>query len=293
MSYQKLITFGDTLTNSLPVYNNDPLTFCIGSNASQAFNHGSNAAIYGQNSPECQVYMSQRCAKNWDGVCEYAASHKANEEYATRADTMGQGMKSLIDLTPGEVLLRNTAMEKYRVGMQMGSNCELKTEQFNPINPSSPYMSYYVGNGCVPEYAVDPLTIDMDPVMNKLLDRPKIAMQLLLNIKNTMRRNGTLGNLIGTRLGTFYGLGPPLIRENYTTPALATEGAIAISPYLSTGIPPTISGLVPVQIDGLGLPGTSDYYPYSTTLNYVDYWPTRYIAGIPYDSVKLRNGRFK
>jgi acetylornithine/succinyldiaminopimelate/putrescine aminotransferase len=67
--------------NALPVYNNDPLTYCIGDNASQRFNHGSHAATYGQNSKACQVYMANRCAQNWDGVCEYAASKPANEEY--------------------------------------------------------------------------------------------------------------------------------------------------------------------------------------------------------------------
>jgi hypothetical protein len=241
--------------------------------------------------------MSQRCAKKWDDVCEYAASFKANDEYATRADTMGAGMRDLIGLSSGDILLRNTAMEKYRIGMS-GGNCELKTEAFNPINPSSPYISYYVGTGCVPQYAVDPKTIDADIVMHKILDNPKIAMQLLLNIKNTMRRMGTFKQLAGTRLGAFYGIDAgggsgQKIKEDYRyvgivpgypylTPAMATEGAIALSPELSTAIPPTISELVPIQIDGLGLPGSSEYYPYSSAFNYVDYWPTEYAAGLPY-----------
>lgn len=267
MSYQKLVTFGSSLTNALPVYANDPVTYCVGSNISQGFNHGGNAAIYGQNSPECQTYMAQRCAANWDGVCEYAASHVANEEYATRADTANLGtMKQVIDLTPGEILLRNTAMEKYLVGMS-GGNCELRTEQFDPINPSSPFISKYVGTGCVPQYAVDPTTIDNDPVMNKILDNPKIAMQLLINIKNTMRRNGTLGNLNGTRLGSFYGLN--------TTTMDKDDDVILKENYI---VPVSIA-----QLDGLGLPGTYDYYPYDYYYNnYVDYWPYYYVAGPPY-----------
>lgn len=196
MSYKKLITIGDYLAN-------DPLSLCVGTNASQPFNHGSNTASYGQNSPECQVYMSQRCANKWDDVCEYATRHEPNYEYATRADTMGQGMRGIIDLTPGEILIRNTAMEKYRVSMYGDSDCQLKTEQFNPINPTSPFMTYYVGSSCIPEFAVDPNNIDNDPVMNKLLDNPKIGMQILLNIKNTMTRRGTIHLLNGTRLGKF------------------------------------------------------------------------------------------
>lgn len=201
--YSQLSTFGASPANALPVYNNDPLTYCIGTNMSQSFNHGSNASIYGQNSSPCQVYMAQRCAKNWDGVCEYSSSHAANNEYATRADTMYAGNYEVIDLTPGEVLLRNTALEKYRIAMH---HCSLKTEAFDPINPSSPYQSHWVGRDCVPEYVVNPATIDNDIVMNKILNKPRIAVQLLKNIRNTMNRRGTLQQLRGTRLGYFYGL---------------------------------------------------------------------------------------
>lgn len=36
MSYAQLSYFGNSAVNTLPVYNNDPLTYCIGNNASQA-----------------------------------------------------------------------------------------------------------------------------------------------------------------------------------------------------------------------------------------------------------------
>jgi hypothetical protein len=199
--YAQLSHFGASPVNALPVYNNDPLTYCIGNNASQRFNHGSHAATYGQNSKACQVYMSNRCAQNWDGVCEYAASNQANEEYGQVADTMFAGNHQTIGLSPGEVLLKNTAEDRFRAGML---NCELRTEPFDPVNPSSPYISYYVGQNCIPQYAVDPSTIDQDVIMNKILDRPHIAKQLLVNLKNTMIRQGTFPLLKGTRLGDFY-----------------------------------------------------------------------------------------
>jgi hypothetical protein len=201
--YKQLARFGSSEVNVLPVFNNDPLTYCIGNNASQRFNHGSHAVTYGQNSNACQVYLANRCAQNWDGICEYAASKPANEERTLVADTMFAGNDQTVGLTPGEVLLKNTAESRFRIGML---NCELKTEPFDPVNPSSPYISYYVGQNCIPLYAVDPKTIDRDVVMNKILDNPKIARQLLLNIKNTMMRQGTFHNLKGTRLGNFYRL---------------------------------------------------------------------------------------
>lgn len=203
MSYAQLSYFGNSAVNALPVYNNDPLTYCIGNNASQAFNHGSNGTTFGQNSNPCQVYLAQRCAQKWDGICEYAASFPANSEYYQKADTMFAGNKEIIGLSPGDILIRNTAQEKFRSNML---NCQLKVEPFDHLNPSSPYIAYYIGQNCIPEYSVDPFTIDQDPVMHKILDRPQIAIQMLKNIKNTMIRNGTFHLLKGTRLGNFYKL---------------------------------------------------------------------------------------
>jgi hypothetical protein len=201
--YSQLSSFGASSVNALPIYNNDPLTYCIGNNMSQRFNHGSSAATYGQNSKACQVFMANRCAQRWDGVCEYAASPAANEEYTNIANTMYAGNHQTIGLSPGDILIKNAAEDRFRVGML---NCDLKTEPFNPVNPSSSYISYYVGQDCIPEYAVDPYTIDSDILMNKILDKPHIAKQLLINLKNTMLRHGTFHLLKGTKLGDFYRL---------------------------------------------------------------------------------------
>jgi hypothetical protein len=199
--YTQLYNFGSTTVNNLPIYNNDPLTYCLGDN--YGFNHGSNASTYGQNSRPCQVYLSQRCARSWDNVCEYASQSSSNSIFTQTANNMGAGTQQSIGLSPGDVLLINTAREKYRINML---NCELKTEQFDPINPSSPFISYYVGQNCIPQYAVNPYTIDKDIVMHKILEKPQIAIQMLVNIKNTMQANGTFHMLRGTRLGSFYGL---------------------------------------------------------------------------------------
>ena len=68
---------------------------------------------------------------------------------------------------------------------------------------------YWVNNcsysrSSVPEYVVEPDKIDEDIVMNKILEKPIIAMNILVNIYNTMKRYGTLSKLRGTKLGNFY-----------------------------------------------------------------------------------------
>ena len=42
--------------------------------------------------------------------------------------------------------------------------------------------------------------------MNKLLEKPSIAMDILINIFNTMKENNTLYTLQGTKIGKFFEL---------------------------------------------------------------------------------------
>ena len=199
--YTKLSTMAvDSPTLNGPYYNNDPLTYCIGRNISQPFNHGGHADIFGQNSKQCQAYLSDRCARKWDGVCEIAVSPVTNEEYKIRANPIGRGAPQL---NSADILLVNTAERKYLWKML---NCEQVTEPFDPLVVGSPTITTWRGMYCRPMYAVDPSKIDSDPVMNKILQRPWIAASMLINIKNTMTRNGNFHKLAGTKLGKFYRL---------------------------------------------------------------------------------------
>lgn len=199
--YTKLATMArHSSTLNGPYYNNDPLTYCIGRDISQPFNHGGYAQTFGQNSKQCQAYLADRCARKWDGVCEIAAAPRTNEEYKIRANPIGKGAPQL---NSADILLVNTAERKYLVHM---SNCEQVTEPFDPLVIGSPMITTWRGMYCKPMYAVDPAKIDSDPVMDKILQRPWIAANVLINIKNTMMRNGNFGRLAGTKLGKFYGL---------------------------------------------------------------------------------------
>lgn len=201
--YSRLASLGNSEVLNGPYYNNDPLTYCLGNNLSQRFNHGSNSDIYGQNGKSCQIYMAERCAKNWDDVCQYAYEGNTNEEFAVRADVMNGGMGQTTGLTSGDILLLNTAYKKYLTKMH---NCEAITEPFDPLVVASPLITHYRGLYCVPEYAVNPSIIDLDPVMNRLLTKPWIAKNLFVNIRNTMMRYGTFEWLRGTKLGRLYQL---------------------------------------------------------------------------------------
>lgn len=188
----------------------NPLTYCIDSTLDQRFLHGGHSDNYGQHSKQCQAFLSEYCAKKWDGFCEYASQHPNVTYAANSIKHCGQGNDKNVGMTAGEILIHNTAANKYLVGMQ---NCKKVHEPFDPLVANSPMIGYWIkdgcsSNNCVPTYSVNPQTVDSDVVMDKILVKPDIAFDILVNIYHTMRNRGTLAQLEGTKLGHFYKVHP-------------------------------------------------------------------------------------
>lgn len=211
--YSNISDFGSNTYS--PV--NNPLTYCMGDTLDSRFLHGGHSSTYGQHSRPCGLFMSQYCADKWDGFCE-VASKNTNVQYPDQYEgCTTSGVVACQGLNAGEALVHNTAARKYLVKMH---NAHKKYQPFDPTVPTSPMISYWVSNNCsqsragVPEYAVDPKKIDDDPVMDKILSKPIIAMNILINIYNTMKRYGTLTDLEGTKLGHFYKAHPYFQHQN-------------------------------------------------------------------------------
>jgi len=207
MNYSNISNFGSNAYS--PV--NNPLTYCMNDAMDQRFLHGGNSDVLGQNSKSCQLFMSEYCADNWDGFCEIA-SQNTNKYFPNNVERCtNYEDNTCFGMTSGEALIRNTASRKYLIKMH---NAHIKYEPFDPTVPTSPMISYWVSNdfsysnSVIPEYAVDPLEIDNDKVMDKILMKPNIAMDILINIYNTMKRYKTLSGLFGTKLGNFYNTHP-------------------------------------------------------------------------------------
>jgi hypothetical protein len=200
-TYRQISSIGSNSYN--PV--NNPLTYCVGTNAGQKFLHGSGSAtVNGEHSKHCQIYMSEYCSDKWDDICE-VASKNTNGEYPNNAQACEIfGDTACKGLTAGEILIRNTASKKYLKHM---GNCTKKYEPFDPLVPTSPLISYWSNDysiNCVPVYEVNPTIINDDVVMDKLIAKPIIAIEILINIYNTMKREKTLTQLTDTKLGQFY-----------------------------------------------------------------------------------------
>lgn len=210
--YTTIGNFGPKAVSAM----SNPLSYCAVSGLDSMFNHTMGAYLDGPNSSQCQLFMSQYCANNWDGVCEYLSKDTQRGGYPNtvaqcngpNGSCFGSGLGSMA--TKGQVLLRNTAQEKYLVAMS--ANCRRDYEPFDPTVADSPLISRWVsgqscpgnGNACIPIYGVDPTTIDADPVMDKILNQPWICMDILVNIYNNARQTGQLSQLANTKLGQFF-----------------------------------------------------------------------------------------
>jgi hypothetical protein len=226
-NYVPIKEFGSCAANTST---SDPLTYCLGSNMDQKFLHGSSSNfVAGQASKQCQLYLSQYCAEGWDSFCDFAAQN-TSISFPNNMDGLGLGDVACKGLTQGQVLIHNTARRKYLKSM---GSCVQKWEPFDPNVACSPMISYWIkgGNGscsgttncsgncmmgssCVPTYTIkDPANIDNDCVMNKILDQPYIAYEILINIYNTMKKEGRLQQLRGTRIGNYYNSNAYFVRQ--------------------------------------------------------------------------------
>lgn len=216
MNYASIQNFG--CSQKSPMTN--PLSYCAVTELDSSFTH-TLGQQYGPDSSQCQAFMASYCGTNWDGVCEYVS--KDITRYApnvvARCDTAtgscdGPGIGS--SLTKGQILIRNAAAEKYLFAMS--DNCYKVYEPFDPTVADSPLIGKWVSGGmtcssgacstgrnkCVPIYRVNPKEIDNDPIMNKILAQPAIAMDILVNIHNNAARSGEINSLRGTKLHNMF-----------------------------------------------------------------------------------------
>lgn len=187
----------------------DPVTYCVmddNNSLNHQFSHGAGGGSLTPYSKPCQAFMSSRCSTNWDDKCELA-SKNTETRYPNMIAKCGNPPVTVGRLSAGDILVMNTAEKKYG---KLSGNCSIKQEPFDPTVLTSPMVEYQVsdscsyGGVCKTIYDVDPNTIDNDPVMNKILDRPEIGASVLVNIYRQLKKRGELAKINNTRLGRFY-----------------------------------------------------------------------------------------
>ena len=196
---------------SIPTPVDDPVTYCVmdGKSLDNYFAHGGGGTQNNPYSLKCQAFMSTRCASNWDDKCEFA-SYNQESRYPNMLTNCESNPYGNLDqrITAGDILIANTAEKKYG---KLTGDCYVEREPFDPLVLTSPYVEYLATNQCSPVssscqtvYDVDPATLDQDPVMNKILDKPHIAGQLLYRLFKQLKARNELSKIQNTRLGRFY-----------------------------------------------------------------------------------------
>jgi hypothetical protein len=222
--YRQIGDFAPEVDNA---YSRDPLLYCVLDPMDSQFIHGSSGRTFGKYNRHCSEFLTQRCAENWDEVCEAISKDKEGrfpDEAAALSAPNGYGAAAAPCLPYGQMIIRQSAFKKFRV---QTNDCNVKCEPFDPTVANSPMVCYETRQACAATsarttdvclgvseagecrgvYKILPaqaLQLDSDPVMNKILDQPHIAMDLLEAIYGEMRTDGTLGLLRNTRLGKFY-----------------------------------------------------------------------------------------
>ena len=204
MSYSTLGKISSKNVYCTPNNLNDPLSMCLVETMDRKLQFGGEMGrMSGPRSEQCQSFLSQRCAKQWDGFCEYVYNqYGENGSWPNNKPTFNplysnwernQGLAQPYPI--GEHLVHNTAKEKYCTY----TDCQVSQEPFSPFVANSPLIKKYKGR-CIPVCKVDPKTIDQDPVMERVLANPMANAGLLINICNTSKREKI--DLSNTKIGS-------------------------------------------------------------------------------------------
>jgi hypothetical protein len=217
--YRQIADFAPNIDNE---YSADPLFYCSTDMLDSQFLHGAQGRIFGRYNKHCSEFLSTRCAKNWDEACE-AISYDRETRYPNTAGPLRSymGKTANVCLPYGEQLVRDTAFKKYKI---MALDYNLQCEPFDPTVPNSPMICYETrttcsnglsgaclggseGGACEGVYSITPeqaKVLDSDPVMNRILSKPEIALDLLEKIYKTLQKENQLGLIQNTRLANFY-----------------------------------------------------------------------------------------
>lgn len=198
--YARIATFGQLN----PVLRTDPVGYSIYKDIDASFDIGPTSRLFGPEQPNSQLYMAEKCAKEWDGACELLSRNNDGTKCnAGKIESPLFKTPSPPGMTIGDFLVENAAVLKF---CDM-SSCKMTHEPYNPMDPSSPYVTSYSGDGyteCLP-VCKPPTNPDADLVLNKVLNKPHLHVDLLVNMYRNVSKEDR-AKYTNTRLGMIFGV---------------------------------------------------------------------------------------
>lgn len=198
--YARIATFGQLN----PVLRTDPVGYSIYKDIDSSFDIGPTSRLFGPEQPNSQLYMAEKCAKNWDGACELLSRNNDGTKCnAGKVESPLFKTPSPPGMTIGDFLVENAAVLRF---CDM-SSCKMTHESYNPMDPSSPFVTSYSGDGyseCLP-VCKPPENPDADVLLNKVLNKPHLHVDLLVNMYRNVSKQER-DKYANTRLGMIFGV---------------------------------------------------------------------------------------
>lgn len=178
--YAKYQNFATSLSRDMRT---NPTDWSIQDNIDTAFRIGSTYQFYGPQSDSSQAYMAEKCSKRWDNSCEFLSNDRTFIKSNT-GKIHSKGFHCICQgETIGDALVENSA-ERAFCDL---SHCMQYTENFNPLDNTSAMIKTYVCNEDV--VCRPPKNPDDSILLNKVLDRPDMHLDLLLNMYRNSRHH--------------------------------------------------------------------------------------------------------
>jgi len=192
----------------------DPVVASIYKDPDASFDIGAMAYLYGPTKLNSQLYMAEKCSKNWDGACEFLSRNQdtSKPNSGKIASPLFKNVQPPGKETIGDFLVENASVRRF---CDL-SSCMIRQEQFDPTNPNSVWISSY---GCCGESECLPVCLppenpDEDILLNKVLDKPDLHIDLLVNMYKNVKKRGTRDNYKNSRIGHIFSMLDVYIKLN-------------------------------------------------------------------------------
>lgn len=194
--YAKYQNFAPTLSHELRT---DPQAWSLYDDIDSLFDIGPVAYHhYGPQSLTSQTFMAQKCAGNFDESCEFLACDKTIIESNVGKVMATQFTSCPNGTTIGDALVGNSSQRRF---CDLGQ-CTNIPELFNPLDPSSPVINKIVCGEQTDIVCRPPSNPDQDILLNKVLDRPDMHVDILLNMHRNSKNDRD--KFVGTRIGRLF-----------------------------------------------------------------------------------------
>jgi hypothetical protein len=176
--YVPLRNFGTSLS---PALRTDPVGYSIYKDMDSYFDIGPLARTFGDDSLSGQLYMAEKCSKQWDGACELVSRNTDTTRVnVAKVDSPVFPTNQIGTMSIGDYLIENSATRRFC----SFDTCSIEEQLYNVNDPTSPMVKKigsYDGRPCVPVCKV-PQNPDQDILLNKVLLEPHKHLDLLLNM---------------------------------------------------------------------------------------------------------------